>query len=139
MVKAPSMCDRAGQMANDYYNSLPKDTKKTVTQSFCLGVTVGILCENPTGGIVCGTLMGIATMTHALVTPLFKNITNRTQLYWPEEMLRTGIAIGAAYSFAMLTGVTEFAKWRFGFIVAAVFALFLEARCSTQQAQLVVI
>lgn len=48
---------------------------------------------NPTFGLVAGSLSIMATVIHAVITPLFRQITQKWQLHWIEEMIRGSCAL----------------------------------------------
>jgi hypothetical protein len=83
------------QGAQNYYQQIPADAAANMVYGFGVGFIIEtIFTSSPSKGVTAGALSGVATAIYALVTPLFRQLTNgRMHLSWGEEMCRTFTAI----------------------------------------------
>lgn len=75
------MLNAIKQKADDYYNALPNNISKTVVASALFSFTISILFAKKPDGIVdisramtASAIAGTASLIHAIVTPIFKEI-----------------------------------------------------------------
>lgn len=92
--------DDARQVATEYWNELPKNTKSQMVYSFLFAGAIRLLATHDLRmGIFAGAIASLATAIHAFVTPIFAKIYTRSlRLTWELEMARTAIALtGSGY------------------------------------------
>lgn len=93
------------QKATWYWNNIPIGSGKKIALGFTIGVLKGaLLTGNAEGALACGVAIAVATSIYALVTPIFKDFLNRTELTIPEALLRKGISMLAGWAVGTLVG-----------------------------------
>jgi hypothetical protein len=95
----------------NYWNQVPSNTGSRALFAMGVGFIVQtLLTGNPSRGMTCAALSGLATVIHGLVSPLFKTLAGHSHLTWGEEMCRTFIAIIGAGCVAQQFGNSSIIK-----------------------------
>lgn len=92
---------------NGYLDTLPSNWKKEALEGFAIHVILGTgYSGSPFVGIGCGLLSALATLVHASVTVVFKNM-NLGKGY-PQELLRGGVALAVTCCVSAALGSKRF-------------------------------
>lgn len=86
---------------HDFAQQIPADTTKKALGSFVFSfaITTG-LSGNPALGLACGVIAAVASLTHAITTPIFRKLAesndNPNTATWYQQLARLVVDITSA-------------------------------------------